>query len=292
MSNYFLKCEHCGHLNEMKTSYLVFCGSCGKKMQNNFSNWQILNPGKSFESYQQEVCVSETQYQAIEADNPKPRKKISNKTWIGILIGISLVIIVGLGTSYVIKEFLFPNLEKYRDGKWTTQTCGTLGLSIDAPIKMKPSDLIENEIPEESKKYLLSMETYTSSVMNQKLMIMTNSVEYVPEINASLEGAVQGSLNEIKNKPGLSDFQQDVSPLRKGELQGALVTGKYKENNMIIGYRMAMFVKGNAMWQVFVAYDYKDKAGYEISERIINSVSITTDFAMTQPQFNLLATIN
>lgn len=292
MANYYLKCEHCSHLNEMKTSYLVFCTNCGKKMNNSYPNWKLQNSVKQFEDFQREVCISGDQLNKVESKKPKQRKKLSPKTWVGIFAGIFIVCFVGFGTSYVLQEFIFPDLEKYQNSEWTTQTCGTLGLQIESPIEMKSVSKLEDEIPAETMAYIEGMETYESSVMNRKLYIMTNSIRYTPEINASLEGALKGTVTEMEKRPEVSDFKYDFSPVRKGDLQGVLITGKYKENDELYGYRVVIYTKGNVMWQVIVGYDYKDKFGYEISERIINSVSITPNIAENQSSKRSMATKN
>ena len=33
---YYLKCKHCNHLNEVKSEYLVVCGLCNRKLEDNY----------------------------------------------------------------------------------------------------------------------------------------------------------------------------------------------------------------------------------------------------------------
>jgi len=56
---HFLKCNNCGHLNEVKGEYLVFCQKCNKKLENNYSDWKTRNPDKSIEEYKRLVCITE-----------------------------------------------------------------------------------------------------------------------------------------------------------------------------------------------------------------------------------------
>ena len=56
---YFLKCSKCGHFNEVKTEYMVFCSNCHKKLDNNYSDWFKQNPDKSFDTYKQLICSTE-----------------------------------------------------------------------------------------------------------------------------------------------------------------------------------------------------------------------------------------
>ena len=48
-------------MNEMKSEYVVFCTSCGQKLENNFTNWQRRNPGGTFDEYKQDACFAENQ---------------------------------------------------------------------------------------------------------------------------------------------------------------------------------------------------------------------------------------
>lgn len=89
---YFLKCNHCSHLNEVKSEYLIFCSNCKKKLENNYSDWQRRNPEKTFDDYKQLICISETD---IQRSNIKPK---SNKK----AIIVSVVSIAALALGFVI----------------------------------------------------------------------------------------------------------------------------------------------------------------------------------------------
>lgn len=90
---YFLKCDKCGHLNEVKTEYMTFCSNCHKKLNNNFSDWIRLNSDKSFDNYKQLVCVNETE------DSPKSNsnttKPKSLKFWIGFALTLAIFTVIG-----------------------------------------------------------------------------------------------------------------------------------------------------------------------------------------------------
>ncbi|MCB2218840.1 MAG: hypothetical protein KQI35_00490 [Bacteroidetes bacterium] len=280
--NYYLKCEHCGHLNEVKTEYLVFCQQCNKKLGNNYTNWKMTNFGKSFEDFKKEACITSDHLQQQEPKSKSKKKRMTRKQWIAIIIGITMMVIIGKGTELLIRHYFYPSLEKYTQIEWTQQTCGTLGLRLEAPLELKPGSEMEKQIPEEAMNLIQSVESYQTDVKNRKLYIMANSIRYNPEINASLDGAIQGSIQEFQNKMDVENFQYDVTPIRQGELVGGLITGKWKEGSDLVGYRMVIFVKGTAMWQVLVGYDYTDPFGREIADKIIQSIRITPNIAALQ----------
>jgi hypothetical protein len=93
---YFLKCNHCGHLNEIKSEYLVFCSNCKKKLENSYSDWQRRNPEKTFDDYKQLICISEID---IQRSNIKPK---SNRKAITISFVSLAAFAVGFAIFYII----------------------------------------------------------------------------------------------------------------------------------------------------------------------------------------------
>ena len=40
---YYIKCSQCGHLNEVKSEYQVFCSGCNKKLDNHFAAQKVID---------------------------------------------------------------------------------------------------------------------------------------------------------------------------------------------------------------------------------------------------------
>lgn len=68
---YYLKCEHCGHLNEIKSEYLVFCAGCNKKIENNYTAWSRKNAGKTLDDFKKLVCITDEQAALLKKDSTK-----------------------------------------------------------------------------------------------------------------------------------------------------------------------------------------------------------------------------
>lgn len=102
---HFLKCSKCGHFNEVKTEYLMFCSSCNKKLENNFSDWQVINPDKSFDDFKQLICISEEE---MKVNSPKeiPKKSKGLKYLISFAIAFAIFYAIGqLGGEAIVKFF-------------------------------------------------------------------------------------------------------------------------------------------------------------------------------------------
>ena len=107
----FLKCNNCGHFNEVKTQYLTFCSKCNKKLENNFTYWSMHNPDKSFEDYKQLICTtnkSETIQGKSKTNNPKGLKYI-----IGFTVTMAIFTAIGkLGGEQLVAMFRKPAFNK------------------------------------------------------------------------------------------------------------------------------------------------------------------------------------
>jgi hypothetical protein len=108
---YFLKCDICGHCNEVKTEYLTFCSNCHKKLKNNYSDWVRLNPGKTFDNFKQTVCITEI-VEAPQEKKERNRPK-SLKFWIGFSITMIFMTVFGqLGSEKLKGLFNKPIYDK------------------------------------------------------------------------------------------------------------------------------------------------------------------------------------
>ncbi|MUP39139.1 hypothetical protein [Labilibaculum euxinus] len=91
---HYLKCNNCGHLNELKSEYMTFCTKCSKKLENNYSDWKIRNSDQSFDEFKQVMCTTE----AIEASKEIPKTK--NRKGIKLGIIFTLVFAVAFAIFY------------------------------------------------------------------------------------------------------------------------------------------------------------------------------------------------
>lgn len=109
---HFLKCNECGHLNEVRTEYLTFCGKCDKKLENNYTNWKKRNPDGLFDEYKKLMCVSEHEV-TVAVEPAKKKSPRSAKYWIGFTVTFAIFYAVGqLGGDKIASLFRKPAYEK------------------------------------------------------------------------------------------------------------------------------------------------------------------------------------
>ena len=148
---YYLKCKHCNHLNEVKSEYMVVCGLCNRKLEDNFKDWKVRHPEKTFEDFQREVCLTEEQVK--KGDLSKPAGKKNKK---GIIAGAIGALLMVLFIGLLIGEFIKTYKAQFGDSdvpvleqQWYTGSYAG-GVSLTTPKAMKSAGaMLRNRLPEE-----------------------------------------------------------------------------------------------------------------------------------------------
>lgn len=273
----YLKCPKCGHLNEVKTQYLTFCAGCNKKLDNSFAAWQVLHPDGSFEDYQQQVCLTGEQVKAV----PPPAKRTLNKAR---LIKFSAVGILAIALLFVVGHYAVKAANTYLHSlmngglpasiltqHWSRETYGNYGLSIETPVKLNRGNL---PLPANIRDVIEYMDVFDyQSVKGFKIML--SCIRYKPVVDSiSLQGAANGSVNEARLQPGVTDFNYTEQPYHTGDVPGFLQKGTFRMNEQGIEFQNAGFVKGLNLWQVWIGYPSDDEVGKKMADRIISSIKI------------------
>lgn len=268
---YYLQCNKCGIYNEAKTEYLVFCSGCNKKMDNNFSEWRKKNPDKSFDEFKQQICVSVDE---VRKNVPESKSKMPRglKYWVGFTIVFAIFYALGnYGGDSIVRYF---RSEKTADEilhqKWVRETYGDYGLSVESPVKLTKGDL---PVPENIKQFISKMEVYDYT-SEKGFKILVNSIEYKPEIGStSLEGAANGSVNEVKSQKGVTDFEYTEEAAVKSDIPGFIQKGSYNQNGVEIEFINAGYATQFHIWQVLVMFGKNDQTGRIAAERVIESIN-------------------
>ena len=56
---YYLKCKHCNHLNEVKSSTWWYVVCVTLETGDNYKDWKVGNTRRSHSKFQREVCLTE-----------------------------------------------------------------------------------------------------------------------------------------------------------------------------------------------------------------------------------------
>jgi hypothetical protein len=269
---YFLKCNNCGHLNEVKTEYLSFCSKCNKKLENNFSGWHRKYPEKSFEDYKHLICISEEKISEVEY-RPKPKGVKGLKYGIAFAVSVAIFYAIGQFGGEAIVRYLKSEKtsREVLSQKWIKETYGVYGLTVETPALLTKSDLV---IPDNIMQVIDRIDTYDYKTA-KGFKIIINSVKYKPGIGiVNLQGAANGTVKEMKNQKGVTDFIYSEENITKDEIPGYFQKGTYQINGIGVEFINAGFVSGLNLWQVSVAYEGDDEIGRTAAKRVIESIEI------------------
>ena len=268
---YYIKCNQCGHLNDFQNDYLTFCSSCNKKLENNYTSWQKSNPSKSKEEYIQLFCISDEEFQERALNKPKKKSKLAYLIGLAIVVSISSAL-ASIGVNELIDYYKKnKNIEKVSEGDWELKSYGTLGLSAETPFDFEQMEL---PLPEELKSIIDLSESYT---YNSKggLYILINSVMYSDQIGEfSLDGAAQGSINEMKIEEGVRDLNFEQDDFELNNIPGFRQTGTFLKEETLASFINMGFSKGKIFYQMLLIYPQSNKNAKSIAERISSSVYI------------------
>lgn len=273
---YYLKCKHCNHLNEVKSEYLVVCGLCNRKLEDNYKDWKVKHPEKSFEDFQREVCLTEEQVK--KGNMMKPTGKKGNKKGLiagsigGILVILMVALVInGMKDSYdaLYGDDDIPVLEQ----QWYTGTYAG-GVSLATPKAMKSVGNVMNKLPEEVRPLIKEMQTF--SYKGNGLEFMYLYTEYTPEVGqVDLEGAVNGGLNQLKSQPGVFDLKNDIAYVEEGDLSGVVMQGTYVQRGTEYEFKITLYTTGLKLYQFISSNKKGDDTARGVVRRIYDSLKIS-----------------
>jgi hypothetical protein len=266
-----LKCNNCGHLNDVKSEYLIFCDSCGKKLENNFRDWKNRNSDSTLDDFKKLMCVSEDEM--IKNSVKTKKKPKSLKYWIGFALFFAIFYAVGqFGGEAIVRFFNSEKTEReVLDQKWIKETYGNFGLSVETPVILTKADI---PIPDEVKQVIDQMDSYTYA-SSKGFKVYINSVKYNPIIGeANLQGAANGSVNEMKMQKGVTDFDYSEDYIFNNSIPGFIQKGTFKHKGIGVEFVNTGFLKGLVFYQVNIIYQDDDEVGRTAAKRVIDSIKI------------------
>jgi hypothetical protein len=270
---YFLKCNNCGHLNEVKTEYLSFCSKCNKKLENNFSGWQRKYPEKSFDDYKKLICISDAEIPQEDFKSKRLRPK-SLKYWIGFTVSFAIMYAIGqFGGEAIVKFFKSEKTSKeVLSQKWIKESYGDYGLTVETPVILTKAEMA---VPENLQQMIEKADAF-NYVSAKGFKIMITTFKYKPELTGylDLQSAANGAVNSLKMQKGVTDFDYTEEKIFKDDIPGFMQKGKFKQDGTGIEFINSVFSSGLILWQVWVIYQEDDEIGRIASKRVLDSIEI------------------
>ncbi|SFE81990.1 hypothetical protein SAMN05518672_110202 [Chitinophaga sp. CF118] len=272
----YLKCKSCGHYNELRSEFLTFCGQCGKKLENNYSEWKNKHPESDFEEFQAEVGVASNGVRISKWTTLKQNylKKVGRR---GVLLTLILVIgIAAVAGGYfgkrVVYGMIYPKLSKSSLYKsWETTVIGRQAIEISTPMHLGVND--KPLIPE-----IAQLVEYAKSYRNRGddgMQVEVNMYSYRPNISNDLEVAGVAAADEMKTSGEISDLKYTSNPVIQSGMDALIQQGSFAYRNAIrLAFCNLLLVNGQHRWQIAIRYREDDTIASQAAQRIIKSIRI------------------
>lgn len=208
----YLKCNSCGHLNEIRTEYQTFCVSCKKKLENNFPDWIRMNPEKTFEDFKHLICISEKEMNKANT-HTKVKKPKGLKYWIGFAVVFAIFSVIGQYGGKAISELF--NFNSY--DKVMMEVASELNKSC--PIMVDSETRLDNTIalPDNVFQYFYTLVNMTKETTDFEFMktqlepTIINFVKTNPEMKFQRDHKTTVKYS-YKDKNGIFLFTISVTP--------------------------------------------------------------------------------
>lgn len=270
--NYFLKCQSCGGLNNLKTEYMVFCTHCNAKLKNNYSDWKRFNPEASFDDFKKEHCVTEESLKQNAVEKPE-KKPVTTKSILGIVLGIVLFAVFSHLGKMAYKHFSSPAgiSTEVLNQEMPLQEYGKLGMCIRSPFELNETDI---PLTEEIKSLIEEMYSFTSKTKDGFEIVVT-SARYNEIIGEpDLQGAANGSIAEMKSAPGVSNFDSSQKDIKRQGMDGFEIRGSFVLKGNKAKYINVGLIDGLTLYQLMIIHLYDDKNAGELAEKVYQSLEI------------------
>lgn len=274
---YKLKCEHCGHLNDVSSEYLTICNKCSRKLGNSFSEWKKTNPTKSFADYKNEVCIDEEleleKTQLLQRQNKKRNTRlIIILLTAGIFLGVVYSLYYFNKDEWLNKIVSLTNTsDDILNKEWEKKAYYDLHFYLETPYK---PDSISIPYPDQVKPYIASTAAYAFEKDAGAFTLFMNYIGFLPGLPLNLDNSVQGSVSSLENQPGISDVTSAKAPYDLKGKEAKIVVGTFKKYGILFKYQMLVFLDDTSLSQIIITYHDNDENAKKAANRILESLKL------------------
>lgn len=211
----YLKCNNCGYLNVLKTEYQVFCTECNKKFENNYSNWKLSHPERTFEDFKEIECISDEDIQNAKLKKNKIHKKKGAKYWISLIATIIVVTIVVNVVDFSISDIFSDKLFD------KSMMAAASQINESCPIMVDSETRLDNAValPDKVFQYNYTLVNYLKEELDLEVLrtkvepVIVNFVRTSPDL--TIQRKLEATLKYVyKDKTGVYLLTIEVGPER------------------------------------------------------------------------------
>ncbi len=274
---HYLACNHCEHLNEIKSEHLILCEKCGKEMSNTFAEWKKHRAHGTYEAYLNEWCANgsfaEKGKQPHNNENTKRRRFVLMALALGVMAALGIGIAVFM-YGEAIKTTIQDTLGIGGGLKWTEQCVGTEGLVVNFPKKFENANELVNQIPKSVISQFEKSEASIAGFNKGFIAIAFTMVKSQPDTGNLSHYAelglewLAGSRTLDESSFELKNFTLNNNP---AILQQGVFTSKKGKRSR---FSLLLAGKERNFWIVMIVAPENDTKAQRIARKFIRSVKI------------------
>jgi hypothetical protein len=127
-------------------------------------------------------------------------------------------------------------------------------------------------IPPEIKAKVVSMESYQT--LKKTFLAALSKVTYTPDIDANLDGALEGSVSNIMLKQQLTKVSEQRQPVTLSGIPAQRYSVLFSKSGDEFEMLGVIATRGPTMWNVFTFCKKGDTRSHDAAARIISSVEL------------------
>lgn len=251
--------------NHPEKNAISFCHNCG-----DYYCSDCLSEGNEFYYCNSPACYNKF---LEEGGSEKKVDTSKNLKIMPIIISTIAIIIFGvLGRQFggeIFKSSKSQTEElKQEESDWKYQKISDTRMSLYSPFLFSKTSI---SIPKEYSNMIQEMKSYKYN--SDPISLQISYVVYSNNIIANLDGATEGAVNNLKSLRDITDFSNNISDTKVGNLQGHLINGRFKIQKRQVEYLSVILVYKSMMWQILSTFIPND-GNRTIANKIINSLQI------------------
>ncbi len=273
---YYLICNRCNHLNEVKSEYQVLCEKCGTKMKNTYMQWKTSRPNGTFDDYLAECCISKDKLEEQKQATTKQRQEKQRTYTIAWILGAIAIIFLGLTAVFygkVITSVFSQWIRTSQGMVWTYQQIGTEGLELNFPKTFEETDAIANNLPPAAKEHFSKIETHIAG-FNKEFIALAITMVTAKADTGNLKQYAEMGLSMIGGNRFSSSQDYPSIEYTIDGFPAIMLKGTYPEADKTQGFQMMLVGSDRNFWMVLVIYPSNDNKAEQIASKLIKSARI------------------
>lgn len=272
---YYIKCNKCEKLVEIKSMYVVLCPFCKHKMDNSYNAWSASRENVSYNDYLNTICVSEDalvglkEQKAISKTIKKSKAfklavfSISAALLTTIVVLLAMWLLRGVNSDRSIRSIL--------DDNWKINQYEDISSTVKFPFVLQPVlDTTYAEVDTATfVKHIVARQWVKPKVCN----VTAIRVQYdQKEVDRS--DATSQILQSIVAQNGMEAFQYIPSDYNLGDVKARMLSGSYLIGTLMTEFRAVMVTKDKTVWYFMVAYPESMPEGTLLAEKFFKTIQI------------------